>query len=56
MKEPRVEKIVEELKLTVARLNKLNNILAMSGTTFYLHRATRDGEFTLSDISQKVDY
>jgi hypothetical protein len=56
MKEPRVEKIVEELKYTVDRLNRLNAILAKSGTTFYLNRSTRDGDFTLSDIEQRVEY
>lgn len=56
MKDPRVEKIVKELRYTVDRLNRLNSILAKSGTTFYLNRSTRDGEFTLSDIEQKVDY
>jgi hypothetical protein len=56
MKDPRVEKIVAELKYTVDRLNRLNAILAKSGTTFYLNRTTRDGDFTLSDIEQKVDY
>jgi hypothetical protein len=56
MKEPRVEKIVAELKHTVERLNRLNAILARKGTTFYLNRSTRDGEFVLTDITQKVDY
>jgi hypothetical protein len=56
MKEPRVEKIVAELKATVDRLNRLNGILAQSGTTFHLSRSTRDGPFTLSDIEQRVDY
>lgn len=56
MKDRRVEKLVLELKATVDRLNRLNKILAKSGTTFYLHRATRDGEFTLSDIEQRVEY
>lgn len=56
MKEPRVEKIVTELKDTVDRLNRLNAILAKTGTTFYLNRSTRDGDFTLSDIEQRVEY
>lgn len=56
MKDRRIEKIVAELKYTVDRLNRLNAILAKSGTTFYLNRSTRDGDFTLTDISQKVDY
>ena len=56
MKEPRVKMIVNELKETVARLNRLNDILAKSETTFNLHRSTRDGPFTLSDIEQRVNY
>jgi hypothetical protein len=56
MKEPRVEKLVSELKYTVDRLNRLNALLVKTGTTFYLNRSTRDGDFTLSDIEQKVDY
>lgn len=56
MKDPRVEKLVDELKVTVERLNRINAILARSGTTFYLNRSTRDGDFTLSDIEQKVEY
>jgi hypothetical protein len=56
MKEPRVEKIVAELKETVARLNRLNDILVKTDTTFHLHRNTKDGPFTLSDIEQRVEY
>ena len=56
MKEPRIEKLVDELKCTVERLNRINAILAGTGTTFYLNRSTRDGNFTLSDIEQKVEY
>jgi hypothetical protein len=56
MKEPRVEKIVAELKETVARLNRLNDILVKTDTTFHLHRSTKDGPFTLSDIEQRVEY
>lgn len=56
MKDPRIEKIVEELKFTVERLNRLNAILANSGTTFYLRRSTKDGPFTLEDVEQRVNY
>jgi len=56
MKEPRIEKIVEELKATVERLNRLNAILASSGTTFLLNRSTKIGPFTLDHIEQRVDY
>lgn len=56
MKEPRVEKIVAELKTTVDRLNRLNDILVKSGTSFDLRRTNRDGEFVLTDIEQRVQY
>lgn len=56
MKDRRVEKLVDELKVTVERLNRINTILARSGTTFYLNRSTRDGDFTLSDIEQRIEY
>jgi hypothetical protein len=56
MKEARVENIVVELKETVARLNRLNDILNKTGTIFHLHRSTNDGPFTLSDIEQRVEY
>ena len=56
MKDKRVEKLVAELKTTVDRLNRINGILARSGTTFYLNRSTRDGDFTLSDIEQRIEY
>lgn len=56
MKDRRVEKLVAELKNTVDRLNRINTILAKTGTTFYLNRTTRDGNFNLGEISQKVDY
>jgi hypothetical protein len=56
MKDRRVEKLVDELKVTVERLNRINAILARNGTTFYLNRSTRDGDFTLSDIEQRIEY
>ena len=56
MKEPRIEKIVTELKATVERLNRLNGILTNSGTTFHLSRSTKTGPFTLQDIEQRVTY
>jgi hypothetical protein len=56
MKEQRVEKLVDELKFTVDRLNRINAILARTGTTFYLNRSTRDGDFTLNDIEQRIEY
>jgi hypothetical protein len=56
MKDSRVENLVVELKRTVDRLNRLNGILVKTGTTFYLNRSTRDGDFTLSDIEQRIEY
>ena len=56
MKEPRVEKIVEELKNTVERLNRLNAILVKNDTSFYLNRSTPNGEFVLNDIEQRIKY
>jgi hypothetical protein len=56
MKDRRVEKLVDELKVTVERLNRINAILARNGTTFYLNRSTRDSDFTLSDIEQRIEY
>jgi hypothetical protein len=56
MKEPRVEKLVTELKYTVDRLNRLNALLVKTDTTFTLHRSTRTDSFELIDITQKVDY
>ena len=56
MKEPRVEQIVEELKATVERLNRLNSILVKTETSFDLRREVRDGDFILSDIQQRVEY
>jgi hypothetical protein len=56
MKDPRIEKIVTELKYTVDRLNRLNALLVKTDTTFTLHRSTRTDSFELIDITQKVDY
>jgi hypothetical protein len=56
MKEPRVEKLVTELKYTVERLNRINALLVKTDTTFTLHRSTRTSDFELIDITQKVDY
>ncbi len=56
MKDTRVENLVADLKRTVDRLNRLNGILVKTGTTFYLNRSTRDGDFTLSDIEQRIEY
>lgn len=56
MKEPRVEKVVEELKETITKLNRLNSILVKTGTTFHLHRSTKESDFTITDIEQRVSY
>jgi hypothetical protein len=56
MKEPRVERVVDELVRVVERLNRLNAILVKSNTTFVLHRQTRTSDFVLSDIVQNVEY
>lgn len=56
MKEPRVEKLVNELKYTVERLNRLTRLLNKNGTSFTLHRTTRTSDFELTDITQRVNY
>ncbi len=56
MKEPRVEKIVDELKGTVAKLNRLDGILQKMDVSYNLGRTRRDVPWVLEDIVQKVDY
>jgi hypothetical protein len=56
MKEPRVDKLVKELKHTVERLNRLNSLLVKNNTTFTLHRSTRTSNFELTEITQRVNY
>ena len=56
MKEPRVEKMVAELRATVERLNRINAILEKCDVQFYLARSSRTGNFELSDIQQTVKY
>ena len=56
MIEPRVEKIVAELKETVARLNKLDGILQKMDVSYNLGRTRRDVPWVLEDIVQKVEY
>ena len=56
MIEPRVEKIVAELKETVARLNKLDGILQKMDVTYNLSRSRRDTPWTLDEIVQRVEY
>lgn len=56
MKEPRTEKLVEELKDTVTRLNKLDSILQKMDVTYNLTRSTRDTPWKLEDVIQRVEY
>lgn len=56
MKEPRVERMVNELKNTVDRLNRIQSILNKTGTTFTLRQPLRDGEFILEEITQRINY
>ena len=56
MKEPRTERIVEELKETVARLNKLDSILQKMDVRYTLHRTRITDPWKLDDIVQKVEY
>lgn len=56
MKEPRVEKLIEELRETVDRLNRLDKILQKADVSYSLSRRTRDEPFILDDVIQKVEY
>ena len=56
MKEPRTEKIVDELKDLVVRLNKLDSILQKMEVTYNLSRTNRNLPWTLSEIIQRVEY
>jgi hypothetical protein len=56
MKEPRAEKLVEELKTTVERLNKLDALLRKMEVSYSLHRSTRDTPWVLDDVVQRVEY
>jgi hypothetical protein len=56
MKEPRTEKLVEELKETVERLNRLDALLEKSDVSYTLYRKTRDTPWLLEDVVQKVEY
>ena len=56
MKEPRTERIVEELKETVARLNKLDSILQKMDVRYTLHRSKVTDPWKLEEIVQKVEY
>lgn len=56
MKEPRTEKLVEELKATVDRLNRLDKLLQQSNVSYDLGRNRRDEAYTLDNVVQKVEY
>ena len=56
MKEPRTEKIVDELKDLVSRLNKLDSILQKMDVTYSLTRSTRTEPWKLEDVIQRVEY
>ena len=56
MKEPRTEKLVAELKETVNRLNRLDTLLTKSDVSYTLYRKSRDSEWLLEEVIQKVDY
>jgi hypothetical protein len=56
MKEPRAERLVEELKTTVERLNKLDALLRKMEVSYSLHRSTRDTPWVLNDVVQRVEY
>jgi hypothetical protein len=56
MKEPRVQFLVNELEETVDRLNRIEDMLTKTGTTFYLGRSANSGPFKLDSIRQNVEY
>ena len=56
MIEPRTEKIVKELKDTVAQLNRLDAILQKMEVTYNLSRTRRDTPWILDEIIQRVEY
>ena len=56
MKDTRTEKIVDELKETITRLNKLDSILQKMDVNYSLYRKTRDTPWLLEDVIQKVEY
>ena len=56
MKEPRTEKLVEELKAIVERLNRLDALLEKSDVDYTLHRKQRGTPWLLEDVIQKVEY
>lgn len=56
MKEPRTEKMVAELKETVAKLNRLDAILQKMDVRYSLTRSKITDPWKLEEIVQKVEY
>lgn len=56
MKESRTEKIVQELKDTVNRLNKIDAILQKMDVTYDLSRVRRDKPWELDNVIQRIEY
>lgn len=56
MKEPRTERMVEELKETIDRLNRIDSILQRMDVRYTLHRTRITDPWKLDDIIQKVEY
>lgn len=56
MKEAKTEKIVDELKETITRLNELDVILQKKDVNYTLYRKTRDTPWLLEDVVQRVEY
>ena len=56
MRDTRTEKIVDELKDLVLRLNKLDSILQKMDVSYNLSRSRRDQPWILDEVIQKVEY
>lgn len=56
MKDPRAEKIINELRETVNRLNRIDGILQRMDVRYSLHRYKKDEPWRLEDIVQEIEY
>ena len=60
MKDPRITKMVSELKQTVTQLNKLNKKLYAQGVTYRMEDQyddeTESKQFEIRYLQQKVEY
>tara|TARA_B100001094_G_scaffold314068_1_gene352561 strand:- start:94 stop:276 length:183 start_codon:yes stop_codon:yes gene_type:complete len=60
MKDPRITKMVSELKQTVTQLNKLNKKLYAQGVTYRLEdgydKDTNSKQLEIQYLQQKVEY